>query len=89
MADQNMDAAARAAIRAQTLTAIGLNIPVFSGIKPYSITPEQLKNNTGGWTNDQTIEFVITAVQDSALKWYDHYLQEIWTIKAGKLTKPN
>jgi hypothetical protein len=77
MADQNVDAAARAAIRAQTQTAIGLNIPVFSGIKPYSINPEQWVQSvenaiaTCSWTNDQTIRFVTTALQDSALKWYD------------------
>jgi hypothetical protein len=41
MADQNMDAAARAAIRAQTQTEIRLNIPVFSGVKSYTINPEQ------------------------------------------------
>jgi hypothetical protein len=26
---------------------------------------------TGGWTNDQTIGFVTTALQDSALNWCD------------------
>ena len=43
MADANpdiVDEAARAAIRVQTQSAIGLNIPVFSGVKPYSITAE-------------------------------------------------
>jgi hypothetical protein len=54
-----------------------LNIPVFSGIKPYSINPElwvqrvDIAIAAGGWTNDQTIRFVTTALQDSALKWYD------------------
>jgi hypothetical protein len=47
---------------------------VFSGIKPYSINPEQwilrVDNAiaTGGWTNEQTIEFITTALQDSAIK---------------------
>jgi hypothetical protein len=41
MADQNVGAAARATIRSQTQTAIGLKIPVFSGIKPFTINPEQ------------------------------------------------
>jgi hypothetical protein len=36
-----VDATARAAIRAQTQTAIGLYITVFSGVKPYSISAEQ------------------------------------------------
>jgi hypothetical protein len=40
MTDQNVDAAARAAIRAQTQKAIGLKIPEFSGNKPCSINPE-------------------------------------------------
>jgi hypothetical protein len=50
---------------------------VFSGVKPYSITAEKwiqrVENGiaTGGWTNAQTIGFVTTALQDSALKWYD------------------
>jgi hypothetical protein len=70
MADQNVDAAARAAIQVQTQTAIGLNIPVFLGIKPYSIDPEQWVQRVdnaiaiSGWTNVQTIGFVTTALQD-------------------------
>jgi hypothetical protein len=36
-----VDAAARAAIHAKTQNAIGLNIPVFSEVKPFSISPEQ------------------------------------------------
>ena len=79
MADnQNLvDATARAAIRAQTQTAIGLNIPVFTGVKPFTTNAEQWVQRvdnaiaTGGWTNAQTIGFVTTALQDSALRWYD------------------
>jgi hypothetical protein len=77
MADQNVDATARAAITAQTQTAIGLSIPVFSEIKPCSINPEQWVQRfenaivTVGWTNDETIVFITTGLQDSALKWYD------------------
>ena len=26
---------------------------------------------TGGWTKEQTIGFVSTAIQDSALEWYN------------------
>jgi hypothetical protein len=73
-----VDVATRAAIRAQTKTAIGLNIPVFSGIKPYFINPEEWVQRvdnaiatTGGWTKKQTIGFVTNALYDSALKWYD------------------
>jgi hypothetical protein len=34
-------------------------------------SPTPLIQNNGGWTNDQTIGFVTTALQDSALKWHD------------------
>jgi hypothetical protein len=60
MADANPeigDVATRAIIQAETQIAIGLNIPVFSGVKPYSITAEQWIQRvdnakaTGGWTN--------------------------------------
>jgi hypothetical protein len=80
MADINPDVVddiARAAIGAQTQTAIGLNILVFSGVMPFSISPEQRIQRvdnvivTRQRTNDQTIGFVSTALQDSALKWYD------------------
>ncbi len=98
MAHQNVDASARAAIRAQTQTAIGLNIPVFSGIKSYSINPEkqvQRVDNaiaTGGWSNDHTIGFVSTAPQDSALKCY-HALSsrdldnKVWEVVKTQLIK--
>jgi hypothetical protein len=36
-----IDEGARATIRAQTQTATGLDIPVFSGVKPYSIRADQ------------------------------------------------
>jgi hypothetical protein len=71
-----VDSTARATIRAQTQTAISLNISVLSGIKPYTITAEQCIQRvdnavaTGGRTNAETIGFVTTLRQESALKWY-------------------
>jgi hypothetical protein len=72
-----VDVSARAALHAQTHSKIGWNIPVFLWIKPYTLSAEQwvqrVDNDigTGGWKNAQTIGFVTTALQDSALKWYD------------------
>ena len=72
-----VDAAARAAIRAQTQTAIGLNIPVFNGNKPYTIDPEQWIQRVtnaiaaGAWNNEQTIGFITTALHDNALGRYN------------------
>ena len=77
MADAGIDAAARAAIRAQTQTQIGLSIPAFNGNKPYTIQPEQWiqritqAQTAGAWTNEQTMGFVATGLTDSALKWYN------------------
>ena len=77
MAEAGIDAAARAAIRAQTQTQIGLSIPTFNGNKPYSIQPEQWiqritqAQTAGAWTNEQTMGFVATGLTDSALKWYN------------------
>ncbi len=75
MADANLDiidAAARNALPAQKQTAIALNFPLFSAIKPYSITTEQWiqrVNNavaTGGLTNcvcvNSTARFCIKMV---------------------------
>ena len=62
MADQNVDATAIAANLVQTHTAIGLNISVFSGIKPYSINPEQWVQRvdnaiaTGVWANNKQLD---------------------------------
>ncbi len=53
----------RAAIQVQNQSAIGWNIPMFSGVTPHSISAEQWVKRvynaiaTGEWTNDQTIEF--------------------------------
>jgi hypothetical protein len=42
---------------------------------------------TGGWTNDQTIGFVTTALQDSALKWYDALLSRDLDNKHWEIVK--
>ena len=77
MADAIIGAAATAAIRANTQTQIGLSIPVFTGVKPYQVTPEQWIQKVehaklaGGWDAQQTIGFVAGAFGDEALKWYN------------------
>jgi hypothetical protein len=73
MADAGIEAAARVAIRAQSQTQIGLSIPIFNGNKPYTIQLEQRIQRiqhaiqAGAWTNQLTIGYVSTALQDSAL----------------------
>ena len=77
MAEAGIDAAERAAIRAQTQTQIGLSIPTFNGNKPYTIQPEQWiqritqAQTVGAWSKEQTMGFVATSLTDSALKWYN------------------
>ena len=76
MAHAAIGAAATAAIRANTQTQIGLSIPVFTGVKPYTITPEQWIQKVehaklaGGWDADQTIGFIAGAFGDLELNWY-------------------
>ena len=68
MVDAGIDAVARAAIRAQTQTQIGLSIPTFNGNKPYTIQPEQWiqritqAQTAGAWSNEQKMGFVATAL---------------------------
>ncbi len=72
--EAGIEAAARAAIRAQTQTQIGPAIPVFNGNKPFTIEPEQWiqrieqAKRAGAWSNKQTMGLVSTALQDSALR---------------------
>jgi hypothetical protein len=57
--EAGIEAAARAAIRAQTQTQIGPAIPVFNGNKPFTIEPEQWiqrieqAKRAGAWSNKQ------------------------------------
>jgi hypothetical protein len=44
---------------------------------------------TGSWTNDQTIGFVTTVLQDSALKWYNALSSRDSDNKDWEVVKPN